>query len=272
VSIAMTQEEREAFLADVHVGIISIECPGRGPLTVPIWYGYEPGGALHVLMEDDSRKARLLKAAGRFSLCVQSEAPPYQFVSVEGPIVSVEPSVMERDERSMALRYLGEKIGEAYIEAIKADPSNGTGFGPCVDRHDRRVVVGHAGVTQPIDRGIAGLLVTHHGDVGGSRDPLLVEHGAVGGEVSVDPQPLRDLLARAGGVVRQCRGKARHHAGRRTPGRLGGRTDPGYDVALDRLRPREPENRPVSRFARDAQHLVAESGEQERHRPRRGRC
>lgn len=32
---------------------------------------------------------------------------------------------MERDERSMAVRYLGEKMGAAYIEAIKADPSNG---------------------------------------------------------------------------------------------------------------------------------------------------
>ena len=41
---AMTKEEREAFLADLHVGVISIAEEGRGPLTVPIWYSYEPGG------------------------------------------------------------------------------------------------------------------------------------------------------------------------------------------------------------------------------------
>ena len=37
MSLKMTKDEREAFLADLHVGVISIEDPGRGPLTVPIW-------------------------------------------------------------------------------------------------------------------------------------------------------------------------------------------------------------------------------------------
>jgi hypothetical protein len=33
MSLAMTRQEREAFLADVHVGIISIADEGRGPLA-----------------------------------------------------------------------------------------------------------------------------------------------------------------------------------------------------------------------------------------------
>jgi hypothetical protein len=37
MSLAMTKQEREAFLAEVHVGVISIPEPGRGPLTVPVW-------------------------------------------------------------------------------------------------------------------------------------------------------------------------------------------------------------------------------------------
>jgi nitroimidazol reductase NimA-like FMN-containing flavoprotein (pyridoxamine 5'-phosphate oxidase superfamily) len=36
MSLTMTKHERETFLADVHVGIISISDEGRGPLTVPI--------------------------------------------------------------------------------------------------------------------------------------------------------------------------------------------------------------------------------------------
>ena len=44
MSLAMTKQEREAFLADLHVGVISIDEAGRGPLTVPIWYDYQPGG------------------------------------------------------------------------------------------------------------------------------------------------------------------------------------------------------------------------------------
>jgi nitroimidazol reductase NimA-like FMN-containing flavoprotein (pyridoxamine 5'-phosphate oxidase superfamily) len=61
MSRTMTTTEREQFLANVHVGVISMAEDGRGPLTVPIWYGYTPGGELSVWMEKASRKARLLQ-------------------------------------------------------------------------------------------------------------------------------------------------------------------------------------------------------------------
>ncbi|MBW2419065.1 MAG: pyridoxamine 5'-phosphate oxidase [Deltaproteobacteria bacterium] len=123
----MSQADREAFLADPHVGVIGIERSGRPPLTVPIWYAYEPGGDLWIMIESDSLKERLLRQAERFSLCVQNESPPYRFVSVAGPVISFRPSDKEREERFMARRYLGEKISDAYIELSKADPSNRPG-------------------------------------------------------------------------------------------------------------------------------------------------
>jgi nitroimidazol reductase NimA-like FMN-containing flavoprotein (pyridoxamine 5'-phosphate oxidase superfamily) len=113
----MTKAEREEFLAGLHVGIISIDEPGRAPLTVPIWYGYEPGGEVWILTGRDSRKGRLLKEGGRFSLCAQTEQPPYKYVTVEGPITSITSSELERDERPMAHRYLGPDLGDRYIEA-----------------------------------------------------------------------------------------------------------------------------------------------------------
>ena len=76
MSLAMTQEEREAFLADLHVGVISIEQEGRPPLTVPIWYDYTPHAGAWVITADNSLKARHLLAAGRFTLVAQSEEPP----------------------------------------------------------------------------------------------------------------------------------------------------------------------------------------------------
>jgi len=33
----MNRQEREMFLADLHVGVISIPRPNGAPLTVPIW-------------------------------------------------------------------------------------------------------------------------------------------------------------------------------------------------------------------------------------------
>ena len=118
---SMTKQAREAFLADVHVGVISIPEDGRGPLSVPVWYAYEPGGELRFVTGKTSRKGRLLERAGRFSLCVQTETPPYTYASVEGPIVAIERSDLERDLRPIARRYLGVKGGDDYIARTRAE-------------------------------------------------------------------------------------------------------------------------------------------------------
>jgi len=121
MSLKMTKTEREAFLADVHVGVISIAEKDRGPLTAPIWYDYEPGGELWVLTGRDSRKGRLLAEAGRFSLVAQTAAPPDKYGSVEGPSSAIEDPDRERHERPMAHRYLGPDFGNRYIEATRGD-------------------------------------------------------------------------------------------------------------------------------------------------------
>src|SRR5215510_1567954 len=119
MSLIMTKQEREAFLADVHVGIISIAEEGRGPLTVPVWYAYDQGGDLRITTGRESRKGKLLARAGRFSLCVQTETPPYKYVSVEGAIISTEAADIERDVRPLARRYLGKGMGDRYVEETR---------------------------------------------------------------------------------------------------------------------------------------------------------
>jgi nitroimidazol reductase NimA-like FMN-containing flavoprotein (pyridoxamine 5'-phosphate oxidase superfamily) len=116
----MTHAEREAFLADVHVGVLSIPEPGRGPLAAPIWYGYEPGGEIWVVTGRDSRKGRLLGPGVRVGFVVQTEAPPYRYVSIEGPVVSVAASPGEAEERQLAHRYLGREAGDAYVASTAA--------------------------------------------------------------------------------------------------------------------------------------------------------
>jgi nitroimidazol reductase NimA-like FMN-containing flavoprotein (pyridoxamine 5'-phosphate oxidase superfamily) len=119
MALTMTKLEREAFLAGVHVGIISIAEEGRGPLTVPIWYAYEPEGELRVITGRNSRKGRLLAHAGRCSICVQTETPPYRYVSVEGPITAIEAVALERDLRPLAHRYLGVEAGDNFVEQTR---------------------------------------------------------------------------------------------------------------------------------------------------------
>ena len=68
-----------------------------------------------------SRKVQLLRHAGRFSVCVQTETEPYKYVSVEGPVVAIEPADVERDRRPLAHRYLGTQRGDRYIEETRGE-------------------------------------------------------------------------------------------------------------------------------------------------------
>src|SRR4029077_6929546 len=45
-SLAMSRAQREEFLAATRVGVVSIADGNRGPLAVPVWYRYTPGGTL----------------------------------------------------------------------------------------------------------------------------------------------------------------------------------------------------------------------------------
>jgi PPOX class probable F420-dependent enzyme len=122
----MTKEEREEFLAGLHVGILCVTEDGHGPHAVPVWYLYEPGGELCFATGRRSKKARLIESAGRCSLCVQSEIPPYKYVSVEGAVTSIEPMGIERDLKPLAYRYLGDEEGEAYVQSYTNDPGQGS--------------------------------------------------------------------------------------------------------------------------------------------------
>ena len=124
----MSRSQREEFLAGAHVGVLSVADiePGRGPITVPIWYAYTPGSDVSVVTSPSSRKGRALDAAGRFSLVAQQEAIPYLYVTVEGPLAGREPCDLERDLRPLATRYLGPAMGDAYARGWLAAGTQAT--------------------------------------------------------------------------------------------------------------------------------------------------
>ena len=126
MTLAMSKTEREAFLEEIHVAIISIPETGRGPLTVPVWYSYDPGGEFHIWTGGDSRKAFLLRKANRISICVHQEIAPYKYVSVEGPVISMGPIHLDRELRPLVYRYLGKDEGAQFIERLGGEQA-GTG-------------------------------------------------------------------------------------------------------------------------------------------------
>jgi nitroimidazol reductase NimA-like FMN-containing flavoprotein (pyridoxamine 5'-phosphate oxidase superfamily) len=121
MSVVMSAAEREEFLTEVRVGVLSVAINNAGrTLAVPVWYSYQPGGLLTVLTGRRSRKAAAIRAAGRFGLCVQDDSPPYRYVSVEGPVVGEE-ELDSAERLAMATRYLGTAGGGRYV-ADNPDP------------------------------------------------------------------------------------------------------------------------------------------------------
>jgi len=120
MSLTMSKEEREAFLAGLHVGIICIEQSGRAPLAVPVWYDYSPEAGISVITDHASLKGKCLEAAGRFSLVAQEESLPYRYVSVEGPIIETRDCGPDEDIQPMAFRYFQDaKQADEYTEQYR---------------------------------------------------------------------------------------------------------------------------------------------------------
>jgi nitroimidazol reductase NimA-like FMN-containing flavoprotein (pyridoxamine 5'-phosphate oxidase superfamily) len=124
VSHSMNRAEREEFLAGLHVGVLSVDGGDAAePVTIPVWYTYQPGGVVTVSTGRQTRKALAVAAAGRFALCAQDERPPYKYVTVSGPAVIEDIGRAER--LAIARRYLGDEGGDAYM-AMAGDGDPGS--------------------------------------------------------------------------------------------------------------------------------------------------
>lgn len=115
----MTPEERETFLAGVHVGVLCVAAgDDRGPLATPLWYRYDPGGSVRFMTLPQSRKAQRIRKTGRATLCVQTEGAPYRYVTVEGAVADIGPPD-DAWRRSLHRHYLGPDLGDQVFEATK---------------------------------------------------------------------------------------------------------------------------------------------------------
>src|SRR5678816_273424 len=119
----MTRAEREAFLAGLLVGLVAVAEAGEGPLVVPVWYLYEPGGEIVIVTRPQARKAALLVPGTRVAFCAQTEELPPKYVSVRGRVVSAAPADVERDVKPVVRKYLGAEVGDAYVDGTRP---NGT--------------------------------------------------------------------------------------------------------------------------------------------------
>lgn len=119
--MSLSLEERQEFLAAPRVAALSVSAgTDRGPLTVPVWYQYSAGGEAWVLTSAASRKAGLIRAAGRFTLMVERSEPTVRYVAVEGPVTRTVPGT---DEHlwELSRRYLPPEAVAPYVEFATAE-------------------------------------------------------------------------------------------------------------------------------------------------------
>ncbi|OBK25202.1 pyridoxamine 5'-phosphate oxidase family protein [Mycobacterium asiaticum] len=120
---SLTEAEREAFLAEKHVAVLSIDSGGgRPPASAPIWYDYADG-LVRFTTGPTTRKARLIEQAGAVTLVVQREDPPYQYVIVEGTVVDTTTPAPDDVQEAIAIRYLGEEGGRAFVRSLEGQPT-----------------------------------------------------------------------------------------------------------------------------------------------------
>jgi len=121
---SFTEDERRRFLEEKRVGVLSVAADnGRPPASVPIWYDYTPDGHIRINTGTSSRKTRLIEQAGVVTLVVQREEPPYQYAVVEGTVVDTTTPAPPEVREAIAIRYLGEEGGRAFIEGMGDTPN-----------------------------------------------------------------------------------------------------------------------------------------------------
>lgn len=124
----MTPAEREAFLSEPRVAVLSVAGDdGRPPLAAPCFYAYQPGGHVSFFTNTQRRRARKverIRRAGRVSLTVQRPEPPYMYVTVEGTVVTADGSPAASEIVAVARRYMPEEHARALAASELEDPGS----------------------------------------------------------------------------------------------------------------------------------------------------
>lgn len=138
----MTPEEYRAFLqAGARTAMVAtVRADGR-PHLAPVWFLLDGNDAVFTCWHD-SVKARNLRRDPRVALCVDDEAPPFDYVLIEGTAtISADADDVLAWATRLAERYMGADRAEAYGQR------NG-GAGEVLVRVTPTKVVAHAAVAE----------------------------------------------------------------------------------------------------------------------------
>ncbi|MCH8345495.1 MAG: nitroreductase family deazaflavin-dependent oxidoreductase [Chloroflexi bacterium] len=117
----MSEQEREEFLKGANVAVLATVGRGERAHAAPIWYLYEDGVFI-MSTGRGSQKHRNVEAHPEVTLVVDDRTIPYYAVMAQGR-AEIGPRLADDDRLKMAVRYLGEEIGRAYIARVQGEDS-----------------------------------------------------------------------------------------------------------------------------------------------------
>jgi PPOX class probable F420-dependent enzyme len=112
----LTDSELHDLLAAPEIGVLcTVDAKGR-PEGSPIWFEAKDA-RIYVHVGRSSKKARNVRANPNVSLTVDTRVAPYRGVVLRGTAREI--AFDDGLHRRVAIRYLGEQMGLAYIEMTR---------------------------------------------------------------------------------------------------------------------------------------------------------
>jgi PPOX class probable F420-dependent enzyme len=100
--------------------LTTVDRAGR-PHGAPVWYLYEDG-AFVISTGRGSQKHKNVQANPNVCLVIDKREVPYYAAMAHGR-VEIGPRLSDAKRREMAVRYLGEQLGERYVARTQGEDS-----------------------------------------------------------------------------------------------------------------------------------------------------
>ncbi|MBC8292128.1 MAG: pyridoxamine 5'-phosphate oxidase family protein [Proteobacteria bacterium] len=113
----LTEEEAEDLLAEPEIAVLSVVNDHGAPEGTPVWFEYRDK-RIQIMVGANSHKARCARVNPLVSVTLDTRQAPYRGICLRGTVTFAEPD--GEQARRIARHYLGEEMGDAYIEATAA--------------------------------------------------------------------------------------------------------------------------------------------------------
>jgi len=113
----MTDDDVRAFLTSdpPRPGVVATTRKDGRPHAAPVWYVVDDDGTIVFTTGADTVKGRTLRRTGWAAMTVDDDAPPFSFVTMEGPVALSDDVAQVREWAArIAGRYMGEHRADEY--------------------------------------------------------------------------------------------------------------------------------------------------------------